>query len=76
MAVQKKHFDIDTLSKSTVNAVVRQAQALEYIAHYLELIESHLAKLADVEPSLSQIGQSLVVLAKKKQTPISTSLSR
>ena len=60
----KLHFDINRLSKTTTNPQVRQAQALEYVAHYLELIEGHLAKLADVEPKLSQIGQSLVVLAQ------------
>lgn len=64
MAAIKKHFDIEQLSKTTPNAAVRQAQALEYIAHYLELIEAHLAKLAGAEPSLGQIGQSLVVLAQ------------
>ncbi len=62
MAIRKKPFDME--EALTANPYARQARALEYIAHYLELIEGHLAKLADSEPSLSQIGQSLVVLAQ------------
>lgn len=62
MAIKKKSFDME--EARTANPDARQARALEYVAHYLELIEGHLAKLADVQPSLSQIGQSLVVLAQ------------
>jgi hypothetical protein len=54
---ERKHFDMDQLSKTTISTEMRQAQALEYIAHYLELIEGHLARAANPGPTSSSIDK-------------------
>ena len=48
--------------------IVRQARAMEYIAHYLDRIEQHLARLADASEqsraSLIGIAQTLPPLQR------------
>jgi hypothetical protein len=48
----------------TANPQDRQARALEYIAHYLELIEGHLEQLASSERTgaLQQLQKAIMML--------------
>jgi hypothetical protein len=49
---ERLHFD---MIHSPSNPDDRQARALEYIAHYLDLIEGHLARAANPGPMPSPI---------------------
>lgn len=65
MPQTKLHFDVDQKG-TTLKPEERQARALEYIAHYLDLIEGHLAKLGGEGASFGQIGQALTELVRQR----------